>query len=94
MNNTLRTPQDTALQQTQNKALSKQARKRLTRWGLFFVTLAIVIFVNLPIITMALNSLRTTPEILSERSLIPQHPSLDQLPVCELPHAVLDLFPQ
>jgi ABC-type glycerol-3-phosphate transport system permease component len=56
--------------------MSKQTRKRLTYWGLFFFTLAIVILINLPIITMALNSLRTTDEILSERSLIPKHPSL------------------
>lgn len=56
--------------------MTKQTRKRLVRWGLFFLTLAIVILVNLPIITMALNSLRTTEEILSERSLIPQNPSL------------------
>lgn len=56
--------------------MTKQTRKRLIRWGLFFLTLAIVILVNLPIITMALNSLRTTAEILSERSLIPKNPSL------------------
>lgn len=56
--------------------MSKHNRRRLTRWGLFFLTLAIVIFVNLPIITMALNSLRTTQEIMSERSLLPKNPSL------------------
>lgn len=56
--------------------MSKQTRRRFTRWGLFFLTLAIVIIVNLPIITMALNSLRPTAEIMSERSLMPRNPSL------------------
>ncbi len=56
--------------------MSKQTRRRLSRWGLFFLTLAIVILVNLPIITMALNSLRTTAEIMSERSFWPKNPSL------------------
>jgi ABC-type glycerol-3-phosphate transport system permease component len=56
--------------------MSKQTRRQFTRWGLFFLTLAIVILVNLPIITMALNSLRTTAEIMSEGTLIPRNPSL------------------
>jgi ABC-type glycerol-3-phosphate transport system permease component len=56
--------------------MSKQARKQFNRWGLFVFTLAIVILVNLPIITMALNSLRTTAEIMSEGTLIPRNPSL------------------
>ncbi len=58
------------------KRLSKQRRKQLTRWGLFALTLAIVIVVNLPIITMALNSLRTTDQIMAERSIFPSRPSL------------------
>ena len=60
--------------------MSKQTRRRFTRWGLFFLTLAIVIIVNLPIITMALNSLLPTAQIMSERSLMPRNPSLDNYP--------------
>jgi ABC-type glycerol-3-phosphate transport system permease component len=56
--------------------LSKQTRRQLARWGLFVFTLAIVIIVNLPIISLIINSLRTTAEILSERGFWPSHPSL------------------
>jgi ABC-type glycerol-3-phosphate transport system permease component len=41
-------------------------------WLLFAVMLVIVFLVNLPIITMILNSLRTTSEILSSKSLLPE----------------------
>jgi ABC-type glycerol-3-phosphate transport system permease component len=56
--------------------MSKQTRRQLSRWGLFLLTLAIVILVNLPILTMALNSLRTTAQILSEGTIFPRSPSL------------------
>lgn len=56
--------------------MSKAARRQWSRWGLFFLTLAIVIVVNLPILTLVLNSLRTTSEILAERSFWPKNPSL------------------
>jgi ABC-type glycerol-3-phosphate transport system permease component len=56
--------------------MSKQTRRQFTRWGLCLLTLVIVIFVNLPIITMALNSLRTTEQILSEGTIFPRSPSL------------------
>ncbi len=56
--------------------MDKQMRRQLTRWGLFTFTLVIVIVVNLPIISLALNSLRTTADILAEHSFFPKHPSL------------------
>jgi ABC-type glycerol-3-phosphate transport system permease component len=45
-------------------------------WMLAGVTFVIVVLVNLPIITMFLNSLRSTAEILSGESLIPTNPTL------------------
>jgi ABC-type glycerol-3-phosphate transport system permease component len=56
--------------------MSKHTRRQLTRWGLFVLTLVIVIIVNLPILSLVLNSLRTTAQILSEPGLWPKHPSL------------------
>jgi ABC-type glycerol-3-phosphate transport system permease component len=50
--------------------------KQLKRWGLFGLMCVIVIIVNLPIITMVLNSFRTTDDILSESSIIPTNPTL------------------
>lgn len=49
---------------------------RFVRWIWFVVMLMVVLVVNAPIITLALNSLRTTAQILTETSLIPEHPSL------------------
>lgn len=49
---------------------------RFVRWIWFVVMLAVVLVINAPIITLALNSLRTTNQILSETTLLPQHPSL------------------
>lgn len=51
-------------------------RKQLKRWSLFVLTAIVVFLVNLPIITLVLNSLRTTHEILTSSSLIPANPSL------------------
>src|ERR671932_712166 len=53
-----------------------QRRRELQRWGLFVLMLAIVIVVNLPIISLVLNSLRTTNEIITEMGFWPKHPSL------------------
>jgi ABC-type glycerol-3-phosphate transport system permease component len=39
--------------------------------------LVIVVIVNLPIILMVLNAFRSTEEILSSSSILPEHPSLD-----------------
>jgi ABC-type glycerol-3-phosphate transport system permease component len=46
-------------------------------WALSMVVLVIVILVNIPIITMILNSFRSTEEILSSNSLVPESFSLD-----------------
>ncbi|MEZ4731359.1 MAG: carbohydrate ABC transporter permease [Caldilineaceae bacterium] len=55
----------------------RQARRwRYLRWIWFVVMLGVVLIINAPIITLALNSLRTTDQILTETSLIPRQPSL------------------
>jgi ABC-type glycerol-3-phosphate transport system permease component len=46
------------------------------RWGLFVLLVIIVFIVNLPIISMILNSLKTTSVILTETSIIPRNPTL------------------
>ena len=46
------------------------------QWGLFTLLLIIVVVVNLPIISMILNSLKTTDVILTDASIIPKHPTL------------------
>lgn len=52
-------------------------RKSWRKWILFAALLIIVILVNLPIIMVILNSLKTTSEILSSKSILPKHPSID-----------------
>jgi ABC-type glycerol-3-phosphate transport system permease component len=44
---------------------------------LFFVVLSIVIFLNIPVILIVLNSLRTTTELLSDPGIMPAHPTLE-----------------
>ena len=56
--------------------MDKYTRLQLKRWGLFVLTLVIVILVNLPILSMMINSLRTTAEILAEPGFWPKHASL------------------
>ncbi len=56
--------------------MNKHTRRRLVRWGLFGLTLAIVIVIDLPIISLVVNSLRTTAEIMAEPGFWPKHPSL------------------
>ncbi|HXF61396.1 MAG TPA: hypothetical protein VNK95_07255, partial [Caldilineaceae bacterium] len=46
------------------------------RWGRFVLLLVIVLVVNLPIISMILNSLKTTDVILTDPSIIPRNPTL------------------
>jgi ABC-type glycerol-3-phosphate transport system permease component len=46
------------------------------RWILFWVTTAIVIVVNLPIILMVLNSFQTTEQLMSTRAIVPPDPTL------------------
>ena len=46
------------------------------RWRRFAVLVVIVLVVNFPIILMALNSLQTTQQLMSTRSLIPEAPTL------------------
>ncbi len=56
-------------------AMQRRAQSR--RWLLFCVLLAIVLVVNYPLITMFLNSLRSTAEIMSSNSVFPQHVTFD-----------------
>jgi multiple sugar transport system permease protein len=53
-----------------------QTRKPLVRWSLFGLMCVLVIVIDLPIITMILNSFRSTEEILSSSTILPQAPSL------------------
>jgi ABC-type glycerol-3-phosphate transport system permease component len=53
-----------------------RAHKSLARWGLFGLMCAIVVVIDLPIITLILNSFRSTEQILSSTTIIPTHPSL------------------
>jgi ABC-type glycerol-3-phosphate transport system permease component len=46
------------------------------RWGIFILLIIIVFVVNLPIISMMLNSLKTTSVILTETNIIPRNPTL------------------
>jgi ABC-type glycerol-3-phosphate transport system permease component len=52
-------------------------RRQLIRWGLFAAMILLVIVVDLPIITLILNSFRSTSEILMSRSVLPQAPTLE-----------------
>jgi ABC-type glycerol-3-phosphate transport system permease component len=56
--------------------MNRHTRRQVTRWTLFVLTLAIVILINMPIITLVINSLRSTAEIMAENSFLPKHPSL------------------
>src|SRR5947209_1486635 len=51
--------------------------KRRRRTILFFVTLGIVLFLNIPVILILFNSLRTTTELLSDPGILPAHPTLE-----------------
>ena len=51
-------------------------RKNRSRWLTVALLVLITFVVNYPIITMVLNSLRTTDEILSSSSIIPEHVTL------------------
>jgi ABC-type glycerol-3-phosphate transport system permease component len=53
-----------------------QTHKPLVRWGLFGLACLLVIIIDMPIISLILNSFRSTAEILSSTSLIPTAPSL------------------
>jgi len=48
----------------------------IIRWSLFVLMSVIVLVVNLPIISMVLNSFRTTDDILAATTLIPTAPTL------------------
>jgi multiple sugar transport system permease protein len=49
----------------------------MKRWDLTALALGLGLIINLPIILMALNSLQSTPEILSRAHIIPPHPTLE-----------------
>ena len=46
------------------------------RWGLFWVLVVIVVVINLPIVLMVLNSFQTTEQLMTERRIIPEEPTL------------------
>ena len=46
------------------------------RWSLFALLAAIVVIVNLPVILMVLNSLQTTQQLMTARTILPTHPTL------------------
>lgn len=50
--------------------------KPAQRWGLFGLLAAIVLVVNLPVILMILNSLQTTEQLMTARTLLPTEPTL------------------
>lgn len=56
--------------------LSIHRPKQLQRWLLTAIMLGIVIVIDMPIITLILNSFRSTQDILSSTSVIPSNPSL------------------
>jgi len=53
------------------------AHRSLTRWGLFVLLALLVLVLDMPILTMILNSFRSTSEILISTSVIPQAPNLN-----------------
>lgn len=53
-----------------------QTHKPLVRWSLFALMALLVIVIDMPIISLILNSFRSTSEILSSTSLVPEAPSL------------------
>jgi ABC-type glycerol-3-phosphate transport system permease component len=52
-------------------------RRLVKRWGLFALMIVLVIVVDMPIISLILNSFRSTSEILSSRSFWPEAPTLE-----------------
>ena len=56
--------------------IEKNARRQIVRWSWFVLMLVLVLIINTPVLTLVLNSFRTTDQIFSEKGLIPQNPSL------------------
>ena len=52
-------------------------RKTMVRWSLFGLTVLLVLVIDMPIISLILNSFRSTGEILSSTTLIPEAPTLN-----------------
>jgi len=50
--------------------------KQYRKWMLLFLGLVIVLIVDFPILTVALNSFRTTESIISSHSIVPSNPTL------------------
>jgi ABC-type glycerol-3-phosphate transport system permease component len=57
-------------------AATTRALRTRNRWLLFVLMTVIVVLVNLPIITMILNSFKTTNVILTQPGIIPREPTL------------------
>ena len=56
--------------------IEKNARRQIVRWSWFVLMLVLVLIINTPVLTLVLNSFRTTDQIFSEKGLNPQNPSL------------------
>jgi multiple sugar transport system permease protein len=52
-------------------------RKSIRRWGLFLLLVTLTVILCLPILSVILNSFKSTQEIAGARSLLPQNPSFD-----------------
>jgi ABC-type glycerol-3-phosphate transport system permease component len=59
------------------RAINSSRRKTLLKSGKFVLLCILVVVVNLPIITMILNSLQSNGDLMVSSSLIPQHPTLE-----------------
>lgn len=57
--------------------MTRHQQRVLQKWGLFGLLLLLAIVINLPVITMILNSFQSTQDILLSRSVIPSSFSLD-----------------
>ena len=50
--------------------------RQLKRWVLFAVMLVIVLIINMPIISLMMNSLKTTKEMMGSSGFLPRNPTL------------------
>src|SRR3712207_6204127 len=61
---------------TTPRSEAMHTHKPLVRWSLFGLASLLVIVIDMPIISLILNSFRSTEEILSSTTLVPEAPSL------------------
>jgi ABC-type glycerol-3-phosphate transport system permease component len=63
-------------QRTKETGRAARSNTRLKKWLLTVLVLILVLILDYPILTIFLNAFRSTAEILSTASIIPQHPTL------------------